>query len=179
MKKIFNIIFLILLTVACSKTELFLDAPPVPIQVGSSFNIDVRIYNLRYTYNVPDIPWYWVISPSQRYTTVNDLYGVGFDLWYDSAIIGFQSMDITSGFLSGAQIVNSFRNSQQGKLVIGISLEGSVPGISGSGKFLTLTFTALAPGTSTIHLHDLHIYDSNGNKIDSSVIINNSNIIVQ
>lgn len=176
MKKFIILIFLIS---GCSKTDLFVSLPRSPVAQGTTFNIDVAIYNEIRSYDLPDEPWYWVLSETTGDYNVSDLYGVALDIWYDPSVISFVSMDASQGFLSSAQLAYSFRNSTPGKLVVALSLEGTTPGVNGSGNILTLTFRAETPGTSTILLHDLHIYDSTGNKLDGYVIINPSDITVQ
>lgn len=173
-----KILVLLLLLAGCSGTKLTFTTPSQPIPLGSTFTIDVSIYNTGLSYLLPDEPWYWVISTENRNYNVNDLYGVAFDLWYDPAIISLQSIDNTQGFLSSAQVTSSFRNSVPGKLVLALSLEGSSPGITGKGNILTLSFLANSPGTTTITIHDVHVYDSSGNKIDASVVINNNGVIM-
>lgn len=174
MKKIFiAIIFL----AGCSGTELIFKIPSQPIPVGSIFTIDVEMYNTGLTYILPDEPWYWVISTDKSYYNVTNLYGVAFDLWYDPTVISLQGIDNTQGFMSSAQLVNSFRNANPGKLVLCLSLEGSVTGITGRGNMLRVTFLANSPGTTQITIHDIHVYDNSGNKMNANVIINYDGII--
>ncbi len=173
-----KILVLILFIAGCSGTELTFITPSQPIPSGSTFTIEIAIYRTGLTYVYPDEPWYWVISTENRYYNVNDLYGVAFDLWYDPSIIGLQSIDNTRGLLSSAQVTSSFRNSVSGKLVIALSLEGSSQGVTGKGNILTLSFLANSPGTTSITVNDVFVYDSSGNKIDASVVINNNGVIM-
>ncbi len=177
--KIKYLIPILLLASGCSKTELVLTGPGQSVPVGSTFSVDVSIYNVIPTYEVPDEPWDWVIPVSERLANVDDLYGVAFDLWYDPAILSVQSIDKSSGLLSTGELQSTLRNSVPGKLVICLSLVGPASGITGKGNLLTITFSGLAPGTTSIALKDIHIYDSAGNKLDASVIINNGTVVVQ
>ncbi len=177
--KIKYLITILLLASGCSRTELLLNGPAESVPVGSTFSVDLSIYNVISTYEVPNEPWDFLLYPSERLANVNDIYGVAFDLWYDPAILSVQSIDKSSGLLSTGELQSSFRNAVAGKLVIGLSLVGGVTGITGKGNLLTITFSAVAPGTTSLLLKDIHIYDSTGNKLDASVIINNGTVVIQ
>lgn len=177
--KIRNYIFLFLLLYGCSKTELVVTGPAETVPVGTTFSVDVSIYKIVYSYKIPDEPWYWVLSPYDLSANVENLYGIAFDLWYDPAVISLQSIDKSTGLLNSGELQYSFRNSTAGKLVIGLSLVGSVSGINGKGNILRITFSGISPGTTNLILHDIHIYDSSGNKLDAGVIINNGTVVVQ
>lgn len=174
-----KILITILFIAGCSGVELTFTTPSQPVPLGSTFNIEVTIYKKGYSYVVPDEPWNWVISTEDRYLSVTDLYGVAFDLWYDPTVISLQNIDNTLGFFSSARVIYSNRNSVPGKLVVCLSLEGNAPGVTGKGNILTLTFRADAVGTTPITIHDIHIYDSFGNRIDADIILNNNVIIMQ
>jgi len=178
MKNVLALI-IIFLTISCTRNTMLVQTPTQPVPLGTTFNIEVSIFSQHMNYLIPHEPWYWIISTDLREYDVNDLYGIGFDLWYDPGIISFQSADISGGLLSSGELINAFRNSMPGKLVVGLSLTGGVPGVTGKGKLVTLVFRADSPGTTTINIHDLHIYDSYGNKVDASIVISNNIITVQ
>jgi hypothetical protein len=79
-----------------------------------------------------------------RATSVNDLYGVAFNLQYPNSVLRY--VRATAGsFLTGAslQVVEA----PAGTVVVGLSKLGAVSGNSGSGVLLTLEFEATATGT--------------------------------
>ena len=94
----------------------------------------------------------------------SNVYGVAFDLNYDPAVLQFQQISLTWSVLSGTAAVTGFRNSavDNGKLVVGISKSGQVAGESAQGKVATITFKALAAGSSQITFKDPHLVDSTG-----------------
>ena len=97
-------------------------------------------------------------------TDTNDVYGVAFDLNYDSNVINFQSIDVSGGVLANVTATTGFRNSptDNGKLVVGISKQGRVPGEQGQGKVATITFKAVSAGNTTLTFVDPHLVDSTG-----------------
>jgi len=94
----------------------------------------------------------------------SDVYGVGFDLQYDPAVIQFQSVDVSGSVLHSVAAKTGFRNSatDNGKLVVGVSKLGPVPGEEGQGLIATVTFKAVAPGATQINFADPHMVDSTG-----------------
>ena len=94
----------------------------------------------------------------------SDVYGVAFDLNYDPAVVQFQSISVAGSVLSGTAAVTGFRNSavDNGKLVVGISKSGQVAGESGQGKVATITFKALAAGSTQLTFKDPHLVNSSG-----------------
>jgi len=97
-------------------------------------------------------------------TATDDVYGVGFDLNYDPAVLEFQSISLSECVLSGATAVTGFRNSgaDNGKLVVGISKSGQVGGEPGSGIMASITFKAKAAGQTELSFADPHLVDSAG-----------------
>lgn len=78
-----------------------------------------------------------------RANSVNDLYGVAFDLAYPSNLLQF--VRATQGpLLAGGTM--QVASGTAGNLVVGLSNLGPVPGTSGSGVLMTLEFRAAGAG---------------------------------
>jgi hypothetical protein len=77
-----------------------------------------------------------------RASSVNDLYGVAFDLSYPANLV--QYVRATQGpLLAGGTLQVA---PAAGSLVVGLSNLGPVPGASGSGVLMTLEFRAVGAG---------------------------------
>jgi predicted outer membrane repeat protein len=72
---------------------------------------------------------------------VTNLYGVAFDLNYPSQVLSFNGATQGS-FLTGTATSLQFEEPTPGRLVIGLTRLGAVPGASGSGVLLTLQFAS-------------------------------------
>ena len=94
----------------------------------------------------------------------SDVYGVAFDLNYDPAVVRFSSISVAGSVLSSVTATTGFRNSatDNGKLVVAVTKQGQVAGQQGEGKIAGITFTAYAPGTTTLSFNDPHLVDSAG-----------------
>jgi hypothetical protein len=79
-----------------------------------------------------------------RANSVNDLYGVAFDLRYPSNIL--QLVQVSSGPFLGSATLQSVPGSGSGLIIVGLSKLGAVSGASGSGVLMTLEFRAIAAG---------------------------------
>lgn len=85
---------------------------------------------------------------------VTDLFSVAFDLTYDPQILEFVSA-AEGPFLgkNGADATSfaaALQAGTQGRLDVGITRLGNLPGVSGEGTLCSLTFRALDPGTSAL-----------------------------
>jgi hypothetical protein len=73
----------------------------------------------------------------------SNVYGAAFDVKFDSSKITYDSYVSGSFLESGGNTVNyqvGLQSGNSGKLVVGISRQGPVSGISGSGTLVTLKF---------------------------------------
>lgn len=114
---------------------------PASQSVGTSFSIDIDI------------------------STVDDLYGWEFKLYYDTTIITATS--VTNGtFLSQSEAKNSFfsaievddsYNSTHGRVWASSTLLGVVQGTSGSGTLATISFNIDSSDTSPLNLTDTYL----------------------
>ena len=119
--------------------QLSISASPNPVQTGQTFSVDVMI------------------------SGITDLYGYQFSLSFDPALLHANSssegsflssagstfgdpgtIDNTGGMLSSAFYV----------------LNGAVPGATGSGMLIHMSFTALAAGTATLNFSDVIFQNS-------------------
>jgi Cohesin domain len=97
-----------------------------------------------------------------RAQSVDDLYGVAFDLRFPAAVLQF--VRFTPGPLveeGSAQAAVS----GSGNLVVGASRLGEVSGIDGSGVLLTLEFNAIAAGEGAFSFARNTAFDSDGRPI--------------
>ncbi|KKS67552.1 MAG: hypothetical protein UV36_C0006G0002 [Parcubacteria group bacterium GW2011_GWC2_42_6] len=108
---------------------------------------------------------------------VEDLFAVAFDLVFDSDILSFVSAqkgtfleqdgfatDLSASFLRDPQenIIDP------GRLIVGYSRlagQGGSIGASGSGNLMTLTFEAVATGTSSLAFQKTHFFNSSLDEI--------------
>ncbi len=96
-----------------------------------------------------------------RAASVSDLYGVAFDLTYPANALQFARA--TQGpLLAGGTIQVS---SSPGRLVVGLTNLGPVPGTSGSGVLLTLELTAVGSGEGAFAFSKNQAVDSQGQAI--------------
>jgi hypothetical protein len=121
---------------------------------GNTFTVDI---GLNHCIKVPVFNWNWCSDTS-------DIYGMGFDLDYDPAVIRFSSISLAGGVMTGVTSTTGFRNSatDNGKLVVAVSKSGQVSGQEGQGIIAHVTFTAFAPGNTTISFKDPQLIDSTG-----------------
>jgi hypothetical protein len=96
-----------------------------------------------------------------RATSVSDLYGVAFDLAYPANLL--QHVRSTQGpLLAGGTFQGSVSS---GRLVIGLSNLGPVPGASGSGVLMTFELRAIGAGEGTFTFSKNQAVDSQGQAI--------------
>ena len=96
-----------------------------------------------------------------RATSISDLYGVAFDLSYPATLL--QHVRSTQGpMLAGGTFQGSVT---AGRLVMGLSNLGPVPGTSGSGVLMTFEFRAIGAGEGTFTFSKNQAVDSQGQAI--------------
>lgn len=101
-----------------------------------------------------------------RLTQVTDVFDISFDLVYNGGLLEFSSFQEGDFFNSdGASTSAQAAEAGPGRLVVGVTRLGAVPGISGSGKVISLTFVAQAAGTTGMNFQRGVLEDSNGNVI--------------
>ena len=99
-----------------------------------------------------------------RANSVNDLYGVAFDLRYPSNLL--QLVQTSAGpFLGSANLQSAPGGSGSGLIVVGLSKLGSVSGTSGSGVLMTLEFRAIAAGQGSFSFEQNSAVSSSGQPI--------------
>lgn len=100
---------------------------------------------------------------------VTDLYGYQFDLTFGAATVSATS-DSEGGFLATGGttffIPGTIDNVGGSVTATADTLIGAISGVDGSGTLAVLTFTGLAPGTTSIDLENVFLLDSNFNSID-------------
>ena len=76
--------------------------------------------------------------------SVSNLFGVSFDVDFDSSLVNFVSIDEGNFLSSGCQTVLMTDNSSAGKLIVSLTrLGASCGGVSGSGALMRLNFKSL------------------------------------
>jgi len=123
-----------------------------PLSVGDSFNVEVDIAG------------------------ATDLYGLQFDLDYDSTLLSFDGATEGSFLTSGGQTNPITIDNGGGSITFLDFLTGAVPGVSGDGGLVLFNFTALANGTSTLDLANIILLNSNLESINSNV--NNGSVTI-
>lgn len=96
-------------------------------------------------------------------TSVTDLFGYALDIVFDSTAITLASSQF-GAFLNadGITVTSQMTQTTPGTLIIGQSRVGAVAGASGSGALLTLDFTTIAAGSTTIAIENAGAFASTG-----------------
>lgn len=84
---------------------------------------------------------------------ITDLFSTAFDIQYDPTVISFVSAQKGTFLEQGGGTTTLLTSANNGVLIVGYSRQavgGVSTGVNGSGNVMTLTFTALANGTSNI-----------------------------
>jgi hypothetical protein len=97
-----------------------------------------------------------------------DLYGYQFDIGFDPTILS--AVSVTEGpFLASAGTTSffpGFIDNAGGTIsFIADSLTGAIAGASGDGTLATISFSALATGTSSVGIFNVEAFDSFGEDI--------------
>jgi len=102
-------------------------------------------------------------------TEVTDLYGYGVDIVFDPAVIMFESAE-PGPFLrgEGVRLNSQLVEQPDGTLVIGQTRVGNAPGVNGSGTLLTLNFTSVAAGSTTLETANAGAFDSSGAALETT-----------
>jgi len=98
-----------------------------------------------------------------RASSVNDLYGLAFDLHYPSNLL--QLVQASSGAFLGNATLQSAPGTGTGVLIVGLSKLGAVSGTNGSGVLMTLEFRAIATGTGAFSFDKNSAVSSTGQTI--------------
>jgi len=107
-----------------------------------------------------------VLEVEVRSDSVNDLYGVAFDLTFPSSVLRYDGYSEGSQLSSGGtQTSLQVAQAGSGQLVIGHSRLGDVAGSSGSGVLLTLRFTAISSGSGSLSFAANQAFDSAGDAL--------------
>lgn len=100
-------------------------------------------------------------------TTATDIYGVQFDLVFDSTVLAFQAAAGLQPFLEKgggtAEVVASVDGSDPDRLVAAVSLLGNPGGVQVTGAEETVAgfyFSGLNPGTTTVRFENGRLVDS-------------------
>ena len=96
-----------------------------------------------------------------RANTVEDLYGLSFDLRFPANLLRFDSA-AEGTFLAGPQTSLQVTESPAGNLIVGLTRLGAVGGVGGSGVLLTLRFTANGTGNGSLEFIDRAAFDNQG-----------------
>ena len=97
--------------------------------------------------------------------SISGASGVGsvpFHLGFDPDALEFVSFSGTSPFLSqdgSAAFVLATLGSGGREVIVGLSRQGSRPGMSGQGTLIDLTFRPKKPGTTSLSFSDLAVLD--------------------
>jgi len=105
------------------------------------------------------------LSLDVNITDANNLFGIGFDLTFNSSLISFVNA-VEGNFISNPSCDTAFlvTENPSGTLVVGLSFLGtSCGGVSGSGNLMTLNFrSAQLPGSGTFSFSNTAICDLSG-----------------
>ena len=94
------------------------------------------------------------VTVSVVVSNVSALFGAAFDVLFNPQILSFVSAQ-KGTFLEQGGTTNVLSTvSPAGNLIVGYSILGASAGVSGSGTLMTLTFNALAAGTSALNFQN-------------------------
>ncbi len=95
--------------------------------------------------------------------SVTDLFGYALDIVFDPTAITLSSSQF-GAFLNadGITVTSQMTQTTPGTLIIGQSRVGAVAGATGSGALLTLDFTTITAGVTTIAIANAGAFDSTG-----------------
>lgn len=95
--------------------------------------------------------------------SVTDLFGYALDIVFDTTMIALANSQF-GVFLDaeGITVTSQMIQTPPGTLIIGQSRVGAVAGVTGSGALLTLDFTAISAGSTTIAIQNAGAFDSTG-----------------
>lgn len=133
-------IVLALLAAPAAATTLSFAPPPATVQVGDAFTLDVLVADAA------------------------DLYAFQFDLAFDPTLVQVDTV-AEGGFLSAGGQATSFMPGALDNLMGTVSFTagtrvGPVPGATGDGLIVRLSFHALAPGQSDLSFGNVLLLDS-------------------
>ena len=97
-----------------------------------------------------------------RAQNMTNVYGLSFDLLYPSQLLSFTA-STEGSFLGGTQTTMQVEERTPGRLVVGISRLGNVPGANGSGVVMTLEFMSQSvAGNGAIQFQSNTAFAANG-----------------
>jgi general secretion pathway protein D len=123
-----------------------LNPASVSTQVGQEFSVSVMIGNAGGVGSVP------------------------FHLTFDPAFLEFVNFSNNSPFLSqdgAAVFVLATLGAGGREVIVGLSRQGSRPGMNGAGTLLTLSFRAKQPGTTSLQFTDLSVMNPRADRLPS------------
>jgi hypothetical protein len=140
MKALFIMLYLTVLAwsgPAGAVTVFTVHPPAGPVQPGTAFDLHIDA------------------------SGASDLFAWQFSLVFDPAVLSFQGV-AEGSFLAGAGGTLFLPGVAGGNALslVANTLIGALPGASGAGRLATLSFVALAEGSSALHLADMLILDS-------------------
>lgn len=95
-------------------------------------------------------------------TDVVDLYGASYTLTWSPGVLEYIGAANSGYFGAGDNFQVALENGAQGRLVVGHTRVGSVPGVTGSGTLHTLSFRAIAAGSTGVQFESVRLADSTG-----------------
>jgi hypothetical protein len=103
--------------------------------------------------------------------SVTDLFGYALDIVFDTTMLALASLQF--GFFlngEGITVTSQMVQTTPGTLIIGQSRVGAVAGLTGSGALLSLNFTAIAAGPTTISIENAGAFDSMGAALNTEFV---------
>ena len=103
--------------------------------------------------------------------SVTDLFGYALDIVFDTTMIALASSQF--GFFlngEGITVTSQMIQTTPGTLIIGQSRVGAVAAVTGSGALLSLNFTAIAAGPTTISIENAGAFDSMGAALNTEFV---------
>ena len=157
MKRMFWAVLLVVFCDAASAATILIDPASSTTAVGAAVNIAVRV------------------------TDVTDLYAYQFDLSFNPTVLSTTSVT-EGGFLpSGGStffLPGTIDNVSGTLTLTAGSLQGPVPGGSGSGALATVQFVGVGLGASSVTVSNVVLLDSLGGDITTTTVQNGSVTVV-
>jgi hypothetical protein len=124
--------------------------PSITASVGQDFSVDINI------------------------SSVSDLYGWEFYLGWNSSLLSLVSVNEGPFLKSGGNTYFSYYLNTTGEhVVVDCTLEGPIPGVSGTGTLATVTFNTTNAGECPLNLYNVDLRDSSDTEIPCEAVSGN------
>ena len=105
-------------------------------------------------------------------TSSSEIYGIGFDLVFDGAVVAFEPGAVEGGLLNqdgeATSLIANVDATDAGRVIVALTRLGQVGGVQAAGSqepVVTLMLRAAAPGSTTVSFENAIVIDPAGTPI--------------